>query len=76
MTDTEYIERTEDWWDIPLHPDPSDDLKYDLIDLDVIRTSTTGKPKILVLPTDETLLREDAFLIVDEDSIYDLETMV
>lgn len=76
MTDTEQIECTEDWWDVPQDPNPSDDLEYDIIDLDIIRTTTNGEPKILVLPTDEDLLREDAFMIVTEDNVYDLETMV
>lgn len=76
MSDTEQIERGENWWDVPSDPDPAADLEYDIIDLDVIRTTTNGRPKVLVLPTDEDLLREDAFMIVDEESVYDLETMV
>lgn len=76
MTDTEQIECTEDWLDVPQNPSPSDDLEYDIIDLDIISTTTNGEPKVLVLPTDEDLLREDAFMIVTEDNVYDLETMV
>lgn len=71
-----HVERSGDWWDAPSDPDPTADLEYDIIDLDIIKTSTNGRPQVLVLPTDEDLLREDAFMVVDEDSVYDLETMV
>lgn len=71
-----HVERSGDWRDAPSDPDPTADLEYDIIDLDIIKTSTNGRPQVLVLPTDEDLLREDAFMVVDEDSVYDLETMV
>jgi hypothetical protein len=29
-----------------------------------------------VMPNDENMLRDDAFLVADEDDLYDLETMV
>lgn len=64
------------WWDVSQDPDPAGDLGYDLIDLDVIRTETGGRPQVLLLPSDEDLLREDAFLVADEESVCDLETMV
>ena len=76
MSEVDHVERKGDWWDVSSDPDPVSDLKYDIIDLDLISTSTNGRPQVLVLPTDEDLLREDAFMIVDEDSVYDLETMV
>jgi hypothetical protein len=31
---------------------------------------------VLVMPNDENMLRDDAFLVADEDDLYDLETMV
>lgn len=71
----ESIEQGNDWWDVPSNPDPEADLGYRLIDLDVIETTTDGRPQILVLPTDEDLLREDAFLVVDRSDVYDLESM-
>jgi len=64
------------WWEVHQDPDPEGDLGYKLIDLDVIPTETNGKSRVLVLPSDEELLREDAFIVADEDSICDLETMV
>ena len=63
------------WRTVPSDPDPIGDLGYDLIDLDVVRTTTNGRAQVLVLPADEDLLREDAFLVVDDAAIYDLESM-
>lgn len=65
-----------DWWDVAEDPDPETDLDYELIDLDVIQTNANDRQQVLVLPTDEDLLREDAFMVVEESAIHDLETMV
>jgi len=62
------------WHGVPSDPHPND-LGYDLIDLDVVRTTTNGRAQVLVLPADENLLREDAFLVADDEAVYDLETM-
>jgi hypothetical protein len=70
------IERSGDWWDVPTDPHPATDLGYDLLELDVIETSTDSRPQLLVLPADEDLLRGDAFLVVDEADVCDLESMV
>lgn len=64
-----------DWREVNGDPEP-EDLGYDRIDLDVIQTETAGRPRVLVLPSDEDLLREDAFLVASEDSVCELETMV
>ncbi|WP_336035044.1 hypothetical protein [Halobacterium yunchengense] len=64
------------WRDVTQDPDPVEDLGYDLIELDVIHTETAGRPRVLVLPADEDLLREDAFVVAAEDAVCDLETMV
>jgi hypothetical protein len=72
----EMVAASLDWWDVSQDPDPVGDLGYEVIDLDVIRTANDGRQRVLVLPTDEDLLREDAFMVVDEDDVRDLETMV
>jgi len=61
---------------VPSDPDPIGDLGYALIDLDVVHTSTNGRPQALVLPSDEDLLREDAFMVVGTEAICDLATMI
>lgn len=60
------------WRELPPNPDPLDDLGYDLIELDFIPTSTSGGEEVLVLPTDEDMLREDAFMVVDRESVMEL----
>ena len=65
-----------DWKHVPDDPDPEEDLGYELIDLDVVSTSDGGPPRLLVLPQDENLLREQAFIVADESAVCDLETKV
>ena len=64
------------WRKLPPNPDPQEDLGYDLIELDFIPTSTSGGNEVLVLPTNEDMLREDAFMVVDRDSVADLRDEV
>jgi hypothetical protein len=64
------------WWDVGQNPDPNDDLGYELVDLDVIRHDPGRRDQVLVMPTDEEMLRDDAFLVADADALVDLETMV
>jgi hypothetical protein len=65
-----------EWRTVPNDPDPRDDLGYDLIDLDILPTNVEGRSQILVLPTDEDLLRENAFIVADEPLLRDLDSMV
>ena len=60
------------WHEVDDDPNPTTDLGYDLIDLDVVPTSVEGREQLLILPTDEDLLREDAFMVVDESAACDL----
>lgn len=64
------------WHDVDEDPDPAVDLGYETVELDVIPTHANGRQSVLVLPTDEEQLREDAFMIVDEDAVRQLETMI
>lgn len=68
-------EQSTDWCDVPEDPDPIDDLGYEVVELDVIPTTTDGTARVLVLPTDEDLLAEDAFMVVDEADVRDIGTM-
>lgn len=52
-------------WDAaPDDPDPIEDLGYDLMELDVLVTSNTDK-KVMLLPSDEEQIRDDAYVIAD-----------
>ncbi|UIP01517.1 hypothetical protein Hbl1158_15380 (plasmid) [Halobaculum sp. CBA1158] len=66
----------EDWRELPPNPDPIDDLGYRLLDLDFIPTSTSGGEEVIVLPTDEDMLREDAFMVVGRDDVVSLDDRV
>lgn len=65
-----------DWEELPRDPDPEGDLGYQLLELDVLRSSDGETEHMLVLPSDEDLLRENAFIVADPDSVCELETMV
>lgn len=76
-------DRFDDWWaDDPdpvtikrkwerLPDDPEmTDLGYQAVDLDLIETNTPPS-QVLVLPHDEDLIRDDAYLIADAAWICD-----
>ena len=65
-----------DWETVSDDPDPVSDLGYDIIDLDVVATSVEGRDQLLILPTDEDLLREDAFMVLDNSDICDLNEKI
>lgn len=59
------------WEAVPTDPDLAADFGYALLELEVIRTGD-DRDQVIVLPKDEELLRGDAFLVVDEDDLYDV----
>jgi len=59
----------EEWQELPADPDP-DDLGYDPIELEFTRSTASGH--FVVLPEDDDLLRKEAFLVVDAESVCDL----
>lgn len=63
---------SDTWRELPPNPDPTEDLGYTLVELDFIPTTTSGGEEILVLPTDEEMLREEAFMVVDRRSMVEL----
>jgi len=52
-------------------PDLDADLGYELIELDVVRTNN-GSGDVLLLPADEDLLKEDAFVVADAETVCDV----
>lgn len=59
-----------EWEEIPTDPSLDGDLDYQLVDLDVIYLEDSNK--VIVLPEEEEMLREDAFMITMDDDICDL----
>lgn len=60
----------DDWHEIPADPDPSD-LGYDLLELDITESTADGGHYV-ILPHDEEMLRDEAFIIADTDAVCDL----
>ncbi|WP_435346454.1 hypothetical protein [Haloarchaeobius sp. HRN-SO-5] len=58
------------WENAPADPDPERDLEYRLLDVDVVTAEQYGQ--LLLLPSDDTMLKEDAFIVADEDAVVDL----
>ncbi len=58
------------WDDVPEDPDPEEHLGYRSISVDVVTAEQYGQ--LLVLPSDEDLLLEDAFIVAGEDDVVDL----
>lgn len=66
----------QDWQDVSDDPDPVEDLGYDLLELDLLSTLVEGKSQVIIMPTDEEHLLDDSFIIVDEDVVCELATMI
>lgn len=58
------------WEDVPDDPDPIDDLGFDLMELDVLVTSNSDK-KVMLLPSNEEQIRDDAYVIADFELTVD-----
>lgn len=60
-----------DWEQLPENPDPRTDLGYDPLDLEVFETEVDEK--LMILPRDEEMVGEDAFVVATADSLADLD---
>jgi len=68
------VEQT-DWRTVPADPDPATDLGYEMLELDVISTGVEDEPAVVVLPQNEELLHDAAFLVASEDIVRPLTAM-
>lgn len=59
----------QDWVRLPANPDVHDDLGYELCDLEAHETNDGN---VLVIPQDEDMLRDDAFIVVAEEDVVTL----
>ena len=60
-----------EWDQVPEDPDPHENLGYELEELTVIRSETNDQ--FVFLPAEESHLLEEAFIVVEADSLVDLE---
>lgn len=65
----------DDWDASRVDPDPEEDLGYRIAEWDVIRHRGNGG-QVVFLPCDEDMLRDEAFIIAEEDAVSDLVTMI
>lgn len=59
----------EQWEQLPANPDLCDDLGYELSTLEVYETDDG---QVVVLPKDEQMLHEDAFIVIAEEDMQTL----
>jgi hypothetical protein len=60
-----------DWERLAADPDPSQDLGYDQTEWDVVEANNTAG-QLIFLPTDEDVLKDDAFIVADPASVCDV----
>lgn len=68
---TQAMTRTE-WTRLPANPDVERDLGYQLVDWNVVGTGPDGDGQYVFLPKNDELLRDDAFIVADEQSVCDV----
>ena len=59
-----------EWDAVPDDPDPEEHLGYESMEVDTVTAEQYGQ--LLVLPSDESMLMEDAFIVTGEDEVADL----
>lgn len=62
-----------EWHRLPADPDPDRDLGYDVCDWEVIPARQNGRRQLMFLPQNEDRLKDDAFVVADQESVCDVE---
>lgn len=61
-----------EWDDRPVDPDLHSDLEYELVDWEVVPNSCDDKQ--VFLPIEESMLRDEAFIVAEPEACCDLGT--
>jgi len=69
--DRQSLDGTE-WEDRPIDPDLHSDLDYELVNWEVVPNSVDDKK--VFLPIEESMLRDEAFIVAEPDACCDLGT--
>lgn len=64
-----------EWKEISPDPDPTRDLGYELIDLEIFRTND-GTDRFMLLPSNEEMLADDAFIVASESAVCNVTDRV
>jgi len=60
-----------EWEEVPVDPDPHENLGYEIEELTVIKSETNDQ--YVFLPAEESHLLEEAFIVATADVLVDLE---
>lgn len=60
-----------EWERAAPHPHPREDLEYEFLSISVVAAEQYGR--LLLLPEEDELLKDDAFIVVGEDDLADLD---
>lgn len=61
------------WLEQPVDPDLVQDLGYDIVPWDVVTVDNGDSDHRVLLPTDEAMLKRDAYIIVPASMVCSLE---
>lgn len=64
-----------DWERLAADPDPARDLDYELHDWDVVEANNTSG-QLIFLPQDDALLKDDAFIVAEPESVCDVRERI
>ena len=74
-SDPERTAETTAWESVPTRPVPPEVLGYETESWEQFRT-LDGSDQVMFLPTDESSLKENAFLVADQSAVVDLDERV
>lgn len=60
------------WKGVAADPDLEHDMGYRIDEWESVSARAAGGDRLLFLPTDEALLREEAFVVADTDAVCDV----
>ena len=61
-----------DWDAVPADPEEAD-LGYEIADWGIVRAERDGSGHVMFLPGEEDELREEAFIVADDESVCDVD---
>lgn len=61
------------WLQQPVNPDPVTDLGYEMVPWDVVPVENGDSDHRVLLPTEESMLEQDAFIIVPSSMLCSLQ---
>lgn len=63
----------DEWLELPTDPDLSRDLGYDIVPWEVVAVDNGDSDHRVLLPTDEAMLKRDAFIIIPTPMMCELD---